>query len=144
MKFGPARVLEDDWLVPRVHVVVAPLLQRENDRTQVSTGFGQVILVARWEGSEYMRRSSTPVGLGASDALTMAIIPGPARHLNGVPAARDPILDTALTPSDPPSRRWPPRPSATGSWAASSAPTASPSCALRVGRPPTRAPRLGA
>src|SRR5947209_10171118 len=48
MKLGPARVLEDDWLLPRVHVVVAPLLQRKHDRTQVSTGFGQVILVARW------------------------------------------------------------------------------------------------
>src|SRR5207248_11234971 len=48
MKFGPARVLEDDWLLSRVHVVVAPLLQRENDRSQVGTSFGQVILVARW------------------------------------------------------------------------------------------------
>ena len=48
MKFGPARVLEDDWLMPRVDVDVAPLLQRENDRTEVSTGLGQVVLLARW------------------------------------------------------------------------------------------------
>ncbi len=33
VKFGPARVLEDDWLLPWVYVVVAPFLQREHDRT---------------------------------------------------------------------------------------------------------------
>ena len=44
MKLSSAGVLEDDWLLPRVHVTVAPLLQGENDRSQVSAGFGQVVL----------------------------------------------------------------------------------------------------
>src|SRR3954447_10259221 len=47
MKLGAAGVLEDDRLPAWVDVVVAPFLQCENDRTQVSAGVGQVILVAR-------------------------------------------------------------------------------------------------
>src|SRR3954470_12820902 len=48
VKLGSAGVLENDGLLSGVHVVVAPFLQREDDRTEVGAGFGQVVLVARW------------------------------------------------------------------------------------------------
>src|SRR4051794_6730688 len=48
LEFSPTCVLEDDWLLAGVDVLVAPLLQRKNDRTQIGAGLGQVVLVARW------------------------------------------------------------------------------------------------